>query len=447
MLMLEQTKKQELTSRQKEILSLLRKGLTNNEICKALNISANTVKVHLANIYKILEVTNRTEAVTSGMSFSNDKEDGPKDLNIVFHIKGEIPENTKAYNLYLTIVEAIHQFRIFRITETKDACPNPGFQIEVSASEDKEETLHISAIIGNSSELLWTTSIKINTDEISVLAQKSAIQLFRSIAFASAKLQYSPESPIPYWWYATTLCFARIENRCQDSFEICKQLLTPLVSSDSYNEFALYLLSKAYYIAIIENWGDAKENFEALNLYARKAMHNAPYSLYSQMVMALYNITIGNKAEAVAYLRQVIEANPQFVTARSILTQIYMLTGQDTLAMELIDDNLKCVPESALQATYQARAFILLMQDKYSECKKLANQILLFTPKAMAVRLIMIVCCNIMGETAESEEHIKKLHEHYPNLTKKDVEQLLKGVAESRKTFFMSHLHNLFPTK
>ena len=49
-----------LTSRQKEILSLLRKGLTNVEICKALNISANTVKVHLANIYRILEVTNRT---------------------------------------------------------------------------------------------------------------------------------------------------------------------------------------------------------------------------------------------------------------------------------------------------------------------------------------------------------------------------------------------------
>ena len=54
-----------LTSRQKEILSLLRKGLTNSEICRALNISANTVKVYLANIYKALEVTNRTEAVST----------------------------------------------------------------------------------------------------------------------------------------------------------------------------------------------------------------------------------------------------------------------------------------------------------------------------------------------------------------------------------------------
>lgn len=33
----------ELTHRQKEVLALLRKGLTNQEICKALNISPNTV--------------------------------------------------------------------------------------------------------------------------------------------------------------------------------------------------------------------------------------------------------------------------------------------------------------------------------------------------------------------------------------------------------------------
>ena len=62
--MLEENTCYELTQRQKEVLALLRKGLTNQEICKALNISPNTVKVHLANIYKILEVTNRTEAVS-----------------------------------------------------------------------------------------------------------------------------------------------------------------------------------------------------------------------------------------------------------------------------------------------------------------------------------------------------------------------------------------------
>lgn len=56
--------KQEFTARQKQVLSLVRKGFTNVEICKALNISANTVKVHLAKIYKIMKVNNRTEAAS-----------------------------------------------------------------------------------------------------------------------------------------------------------------------------------------------------------------------------------------------------------------------------------------------------------------------------------------------------------------------------------------------
>lgn len=63
--MSERCKVQGLTNRQLEVLDLLRKGLTNAEICRALNISENTVKIHLANIYKTLEVSNRTEAVAA----------------------------------------------------------------------------------------------------------------------------------------------------------------------------------------------------------------------------------------------------------------------------------------------------------------------------------------------------------------------------------------------
>ena len=161
----------------------------------------------------------------------------------------------------------------------------------------------------------------------------------------------------------------------------------------------------------------------------------------------MFNITIGNKSEAIAYLKQVIEANPQFVIARTILTQIYMLTGQDKLAMDLIDDNMRCIPESALQPTFQAKTFILLLQGKFDECKNFANQILLFNPKAMAIRLCIIACCNIKGETAESEEHRQQLYKYNPNITKKDVERMLKGVDEQKKAFLWNCLQNIFTEK
>ena len=450
MLMFEQEKIQELTSRQQEILSLLRQGFTNPEICKALNISLNTVKVHLTNIYKILEVTNRTEAVFNEESPENEGQhkksrkevSNVKDVNVVF--LSNVPEQTKAHSLYLSIIEAIHQYHIFRITDGSEKYTKPSFLIEASTAPNSNDALHISIKIGKSHEILWATNVKTDSDEISVLAQKSTILLFRNMLLASAKLNYTSRSPIPYWWYASAYSYAKLENRSEESFEISKKMLTPLATDSTYNEFAFYTLATSYYIAIFENWGNVQDNVKELGEFARKAMYNAPYSFYSQMIMAMFNISIGNKSEAIAYLKQVIEANPQFVIARTILTQIYMLTGQDKLAMELIDDNMRCIPESALQPTFQAKTFILLLQGKFDECKNFAKQILLFNPKAMAIRLCIIACCNIKGETAESEEHRKQLYTYTPNITKKDVEWMLKGIDEQKKVFLWNCLQNVF---
>lgn len=51
-----------LTGRQRELLPLLARGLTNREIAGVLGISEATVKNHVAAIFERLEISNRTEA-------------------------------------------------------------------------------------------------------------------------------------------------------------------------------------------------------------------------------------------------------------------------------------------------------------------------------------------------------------------------------------------------
>lgn len=54
-----------LTSRQLDVLRLLAEGKSNKLICRELNLGEGTVKAHIAAIFRVLDVRNRTEAAVA----------------------------------------------------------------------------------------------------------------------------------------------------------------------------------------------------------------------------------------------------------------------------------------------------------------------------------------------------------------------------------------------
>jgi DNA-binding NarL/FixJ family response regulator len=52
----------DLTARELEILQLVAEGLSNSEMARRLWVTEQTVKFHLSNIYRKLDVSNRTQA-------------------------------------------------------------------------------------------------------------------------------------------------------------------------------------------------------------------------------------------------------------------------------------------------------------------------------------------------------------------------------------------------
>ncbi len=55
-----------LTAREREVLELLGRGLSNRLIARELHISEHTVKFHISSLYAKLGVNNRAEAVSQG---------------------------------------------------------------------------------------------------------------------------------------------------------------------------------------------------------------------------------------------------------------------------------------------------------------------------------------------------------------------------------------------
>jgi DNA-binding NarL/FixJ family response regulator len=65
---------QKLTRRQRDILPLLAKGLSNKEIARTLKIAEGTTKIHASSLLRVLGVRNRTEAaVVAGTSYLSDQ--------------------------------------------------------------------------------------------------------------------------------------------------------------------------------------------------------------------------------------------------------------------------------------------------------------------------------------------------------------------------------------
>jgi DNA-binding NarL/FixJ family response regulator len=54
----------QLTERQLQVLHLLAEGKPNKLICRELGIEEGTVKAHIATIFRVLDVANRTEAAS-----------------------------------------------------------------------------------------------------------------------------------------------------------------------------------------------------------------------------------------------------------------------------------------------------------------------------------------------------------------------------------------------
>lgn len=56
---------EELTERQKTVLTLMMRGLSNKSIGRELNLAEATVKIHVSAILRALNVTSRTQAVVA----------------------------------------------------------------------------------------------------------------------------------------------------------------------------------------------------------------------------------------------------------------------------------------------------------------------------------------------------------------------------------------------
>lgn len=447
-------KKQELTDRQKEILNLLRKGLTNSEICFALNISANTVKVHLANIYKILEVTNRTEAVSVTMdsmdsSESSENREIKQDVSLTICHNDDFQDFPRAHSLFLSIVEALQRCNIFqiKIREADEYEGDSDYCIQLASPQNEDESLFIALQQKNNEALLWSNLQKIqNNEDIELYSAQITIQIFRHIISSAAKAYKENPNITPQWWYGSCNTIVKMENRSKEEFEKCERLQRQFLEKESHKDFSTAALVATYYAATTENWISASDCAQNLEAIAKESMRENPASVYTFYSMALYNMFVGNDRIAIDYFESIIRSkSPLHIICRRSLSQLYAKVGREKDASLQLAEYDRLLPSSMYQPfQYVAKAFIHFMQGEFDSCKKVSEQILLFHPEIPYARLLIIACTYKENNLDEYKKHKKMLFEYNPNFSMDDLTRFLDCFGPTQRGQISSYLDNLF---
>lgn len=444
--MSERCKVQGLTNRQLEVLDLLRKGLTNAEICRALNISENTVKIHLANIYKTLEVSNRTEAVAAVAETAENWVNSDEVRIRVIH-DSDIKDHPLVYELFHGIVENFQEYRLFLINTglSDEIVQDSTYQIKISASQDGNQAF-ISLLQGNNKAIIWSQNLKLDdASAIDLYADQYSIVLFRNMIISAAKVLEQNSNASPAWWYATSYSIIKSENRSRDCFEKCMSMLQSLTVEGDIRNYVLCSQASIYYLGISENWVNGEEYVKKIGELACDTMRNNPSSAYSMFTMALYNILLGKKNEAIVYFEGILLSNPLNVMCRRLLVQLYMLMGREEDALKQLDEIARLVPNGMDQPfQFVAKAMIYFLQGNYDFCEKVSRQVLMFHPEIPFARLFVIACNNKKGDLDEVKKQVKIFYEYHPNFTRNDLERFIGGVSPNLKQILLEAIQNIF---
>lgn len=440
-----------LTSRQRGVLELVAKGLTNEEIASVLGIGAETVKSHVSALLRVLEVDNRTEAAgllnALDPAHSADFEARPAIAVLAFELTGWAAAEAEAFTLGLVddLILLLSQWRWFPVIARASSLAVDLATHRSSSALGKAlaaryllrgavrrggERLRISVFLEDAERdvTLWSERYEADLTDFFTVQDEIAREIVGSVYphMISAEVWRARRSRAKTLstWTLTHQGIWHLERRSRDDSKIAHELLDRALAGDEAFLPALHAKGVAHFHDGVNLWNRDLAGCRAqLERFAEAAVHHFPEAPHGHMLRARVAMGRGDMAGAVHHVETATAINPSLAGGHALRGQLLATLGR-------YDDGLSSMRRAhrlSPRAYVAGLGIALFAAGRYQEALQAVEPVLVERPSYLFARMIAAASHALLGDRESATHHARELRRVDPDFR---ASQLRQAVSE-----------------
>lgn len=416
-----------LSPRQREVIELIAKGLSNDDIGRVLGIAAATVRSHVSQLLLALDVDNRTEAAAVYSAWA----ERPGRTAVVLArpalavhpvvaLDDEPSLRTMAAGLSADLAALFARWSWFPVIfDPPPPGPGPGARAAVDADvrfrfsgslrrSGAGLRLIVSLDDGERGPRLWTERYDLAATELfevedlmcsAIVAAAYPVLIAHSLADVG-RFPAALPGELPAWEHAHR-AMALQQRREVGSNAAAQAGFAAALTRDPRLVLAHFGLGLASYDEVLHQSGDRSASLTRLRTCAERCLTLAPHASEGYFLLGRLHHAHNEYALAAAPLEIAIRLNPSFAPAHALLAQLLVLDGRFDDGLARVQHAMRLSPRSQVAGL----AVVQFVCGHYADALIAAERALSTHPEYPFGRAIAAVAAHRLGHTVRARGH------------------------------------------
>ena len=415
-----------LTPRQREVLELVARGLSNEDIGRVLGVSATTVRTHVGGLLRTLQVDNRTEAAAQFAAANQEARTTQAVLARpalavlpIVPLDDDPRLRTVATGLTYDLAALFARWCWFPVMFEPPAPATPGgaglvpaappqFSFSGSLRRHSDGLRLTVAVDQPDGSRLWTERYELAAERLfevedvicgAIVAAAYPVLVAHTLA-ELGRFPSAVPSEIPAWEHAhrAMALQQRRENRANAQAQAGFQAA---LERDPRLVLAHYGLGLASYDEVLHQWGDRRAALTRLRVAADHCLALAPHAAEGYFLLARVHHVHSEYGQGIKPLEDAIRLNPSYAPAHALLAQFLVLEGRFVEGRERVQYAMKLSPRSQVAGL----AVVDFVCGRYEDAVRAAEAALASHPEYPFARAIAAVAALRLGERERALAH------------------------------------------